>query len=160
MKVQDRVPKERYFDPEFFQMEAELLWPRIWQMACRLEEIPNPHDYVEYEILDQSVIVVRSDDIDRPRVPERVPASRRYVSPKDAGTCESGFTCPFHGWCYGLDGTNTFVPTCGHVHGGQPATGGDRPRPGAVRGVGRLRLDQPRRERARRCANASNPLPP
>jgi phenylpropionate dioxygenase-like ring-hydroxylating dioxygenase large terminal subunit len=25
------------------------------------------------------------------------------------GTCESGFTCPFHGWCYGLDGTNTHV---------------------------------------------------
>src|SRR5690349_7226383 len=25
------------------------------------------------------------------------------------GTCESGFTCPFHGWCYAPDGTNTFV---------------------------------------------------
>jgi nitrite reductase/ring-hydroxylating ferredoxin subunit len=24
-------------------------------------------------------------------------------------TCVSGFTCPFHGWCYGLDGANTFV---------------------------------------------------
>ena len=23
-------------------MEAELLWPRVWQMACRLEEIPEP----------------------------------------------------------------------------------------------------------------------
>jgi phenylpropionate dioxygenase-like ring-hydroxylating dioxygenase large terminal subunit len=26
------------------------------------------------------------------------------------GTLETGFTCPFHGWCYGLDGKNTFVP--------------------------------------------------
>ena len=25
------------------------------------------------------------------------------------GTCESGFICPFHGWCYGPDGKNTFV---------------------------------------------------
>jgi len=25
------------------------------------------------------------------------------------GTLTSGFTCPFHGWCYGLDGANTFV---------------------------------------------------
>ena len=25
------------------------------------------------------------------------------------GTCKSGFICPFHGWCYGLDGVNTFV---------------------------------------------------
>ena len=29
----------------------------------RLEEIPRPNDFVEYEILDQSVIVVRSDDL-------------------------------------------------------------------------------------------------
>ena len=25
------------------------------------------------------------------------------------GTCETGFICPFHGWCYGPDGTNSFV---------------------------------------------------
>jgi len=25
------------------------------------------------------------------------------------GTLKTGFTCPFHGWCYGLDGANTFV---------------------------------------------------
>ena len=31
-------------------------------MACRLEEIPAVGDAVEYEILDQSVIVVRTDD--------------------------------------------------------------------------------------------------
>ena len=58
-------------------MEAELLWPRVWQMACRLEEIPQPHDFVEYEFLDQSVIVLRTDDHGRARVPERVPPSRR-----------------------------------------------------------------------------------
>jgi hypothetical protein len=26
------------------------------------------------------------------------------------GNCERGFVCPFHGWCYAPDGTNTFVP--------------------------------------------------
>ena len=41
MEVPDRVPKERYFDPDFYRMEAEALWPRVWQMACRLEEIPR-----------------------------------------------------------------------------------------------------------------------
>src|SRR6476646_10260841 len=62
MQLPDRVPKERYFDADFYAMEAELLWPRVWQMACRLEEIPRPGDFVEYEILDQSVVVVRTDD--------------------------------------------------------------------------------------------------
>ena len=29
-----------YYDEEFYALEAELFWPRVWQMACRLEEIP------------------------------------------------------------------------------------------------------------------------
>ena len=37
----DRIPKQRYYDEEFYTLEAELFWPRVWQMACRLEEIPH-----------------------------------------------------------------------------------------------------------------------
>src|SRR3974377_272530 len=61
--VVDRGPKERYYDPDFFALEAELLWPRVWQMACRLEEIPETGDFAEYQILDQSVIVVRTEEL-------------------------------------------------------------------------------------------------
>ena len=61
--VPDRVRKERYFDADFYQLEVEMLWPRVWQMACRLEEIPQPRDFVEYEFLDQSVVVLRTDDM-------------------------------------------------------------------------------------------------
>jgi phenylpropionate dioxygenase-like ring-hydroxylating dioxygenase large terminal subunit len=109
MQVPDRVRKERYFDADFYQMEADLLWPRVWQMACRLEEIPQPRDFVEYQILDQSIIVVRTDDLGV-RAFQNACRHRGVKVVEDRGTCESGFTCPFHGWCYGLDGKNTFVP--------------------------------------------------
>ena len=46
IEVPDRAAKERYLDPEFFALEAEQLWSRTWQMACRLEEIPAPGDAV------------------------------------------------------------------------------------------------------------------
>ena len=42
----DRIPKERYFDADFYALEGERLWSRVWQMACRLEEIPDPRDFV------------------------------------------------------------------------------------------------------------------
>ena len=63
LAVQDpsRIPKQRYYDADFYALETELFWPRVWQMACRLEEIPKAGDFVEYEILDQSIIVVRVD---------------------------------------------------------------------------------------------------
>src|SRR5258707_14165695 len=58
----DRIPKQRYYDPEFYALEAELFWPRVWQIACRLEEFPVRGGFVEYEILDQPIIAVRLDD--------------------------------------------------------------------------------------------------
>ncbi len=108
VEVPDRIPKERYYDAEFYAMECELLWPRIWQMACRLEEIPRPHDFVEYEILDQSVLVVRTEDLGV--VAFQSACRHRGVKVAEGrGSCEGGFTCPFHGWCYGPDGKNTAV---------------------------------------------------
>jgi phenylpropionate dioxygenase-like ring-hydroxylating dioxygenase large terminal subunit len=107
MEYPDRVRKERYFDPAFYQLELELLWPRVWQMACRLEEIPGANDFVEYEFADQSVFVVRTDV--GVSAFQNACRHRGVKVVEGRGTCQGGFTCPFHGWCYGLDGVNTFV---------------------------------------------------
>jgi phenylpropionate dioxygenase-like ring-hydroxylating dioxygenase large terminal subunit len=107
--VPDRVPKERYFHRDFYEREVELLWPRVWQMACRLEEIPRAYDFVEYEILDQSVIVVRTPDMGV-RAFQNACRHRGVRFAEGRGTCEQGFTCPFHGWSYAPDGTNSAIP--------------------------------------------------
>ena len=108
VEIRDRIPKERYRDPAFHALEADLLWPRVWQMACRLEQIPEPGDYAEYSILDESVIIVRGEDGDI-RAFQNACRHRGVRLVEGQGRCEGGFTCPFHGWCYGTDGTNTFV---------------------------------------------------
>ena len=78
-----------------------------WRAGSRRSR--RPHDFVEYEFLDQSVIVVRTDDLGV-RAFQNACRHRGVRVVEGRGTCESGFTCPFHGWCYGLDGKNTFVP--------------------------------------------------
>ncbi|WP_319448793.1 MULTISPECIES: aromatic ring-hydroxylating dioxygenase subunit alpha [unclassified Mycobacterium] len=103
----DRIPKQRYYDPEFYALENELFWPRVWQMACRLEEIPKPGDFVEYEILDQSIIVVRVDD-EHVRAYYNACRHRGMKLVEGQGSRRS-FVCPFHGWCWDLEGKNTFV---------------------------------------------------
>jgi phenylpropionate dioxygenase-like ring-hydroxylating dioxygenase large terminal subunit len=108
MSRPDRVPARRYYDRDFYEMECELLWPRVWQMACRLEEIPKPGDFVEYENLGQSVIVVRVGP-DEVRAFHNACRHRGVKLVEDRGSLPSGFTCPFHGWCWGLDGQNTFL---------------------------------------------------
>ncbi|MGB8363535.1 MAG: aromatic ring-hydroxylating oxygenase subunit alpha [Rhizomicrobium sp.] len=103
------VAAKRYYDEEFYRLECEKLWPHVWQMACRLEQIPNVGDWIEYTILGKSVIVVRT----RQGVKAFHNACRhRGVPLTDGGhgNCEvKGFICPFHGWRWNIDGESTFV---------------------------------------------------
>ena len=54
-----RLPRERYTTREFLDWEMDRLWPRVWQVACREEEVAGVGDYVEYLVGDQSIVVVR-----------------------------------------------------------------------------------------------------
>ena len=77
-------------------------------MACRLEEIPNVGDYVEYTILDKSVIVVNTKNgVQAFHNACRHRGVRLATGP---GNCaKQGFVCPFHGWRWNTEGENTFV---------------------------------------------------
>jgi len=104
----EKIPAERYYDEEFFRLENEKLWPHVWQMACRLEEIPHIGDYVEYTILDKSVIVVRTKN--GVKAFHNACRHRGVRLVTGAGNCgKPGFICPFHGWRWNSEGQNTFV---------------------------------------------------
>jgi phenylpropionate dioxygenase-like ring-hydroxylating dioxygenase large terminal subunit len=104
----ERVPTERYYDADFFELERKKLWPHVWQMACRLEEIPEVGDWVEYRILDKSVILVRTTA--GVKAFHNACRHRGVQLATGRGNCEvKGFNCPFHGWRWNIDGENTFV---------------------------------------------------
>lgn len=102
------IPTQRYYDEEFFKWEQEKLWPKVWQMACRLEEIPEQNDYVVYDILDKSVIIINS----KSGVKAYHNACRHRgvkLAHGPAQLSEAGFECPFHGWRFNAEGECTFV---------------------------------------------------
>ena len=104
----ERIPTPRYYDEEFYRLETERLWPRVWQMACRLEQIPNVGDWIEYSNLGKSVIVARTKD--GVKAYHNACRHRGVQLAKGHGSCEiQGFSCPFHGWRWNIDGKNTFV---------------------------------------------------
>lgn len=104
----ERIPSKRYYDEEFFKLEQELLWPHVWQMACRLEQIPNLGDYVEYRILEKSVLVVRTSS--GIKAFHNACRHRGVELASGHGNCKKqDFVCPFHGWRYNIDGESTFV---------------------------------------------------
>ena len=42
------VPKGRYIDREFLELEMEQLFPKVWLNACRVEEVEKVGSYVEF----------------------------------------------------------------------------------------------------------------
>ena len=104
----ERIPTPRYYDEEFYRLECERMWPHVWQMACRQEQIPNVGDWIEYSNLGKSVIVVRTKD--GIKAFHNACRHRGVQLAKGHGSCETqGFTCPFHGWRWNIEGKNTFV---------------------------------------------------
>jgi phenylpropionate dioxygenase-like ring-hydroxylating dioxygenase large terminal subunit len=104
----DFIPKNRWTDPELFTLEKERIWPRIWHIACREEEIPDVGDYITYEVLDESIILVRTGaDTIKAYYNVCQHRGRRLVNPGKGRT--SGFFCGFHGWKWDLQGENTHV---------------------------------------------------
>ncbi len=51
---------EAYISAEYARAERDKLWAKVWQQVGRVEEIPKIGDYLTYEILDDSFIVVRT----------------------------------------------------------------------------------------------------
>lgn len=43
--VQDTtdIPREVFFSRQYQELEMEKLWQKVWQAACREEDIPSPH---------------------------------------------------------------------------------------------------------------------
>ncbi len=102
------IPVERYTTKAFHDLEVERLWKRVWQMACREEEIPRVGDYQVYEIAHLSFIVVRTKTDEIKAYPNACLHRGRRLKDYD-GHC-SEIRCNFHGFAWALDGTLADVP--------------------------------------------------
>jgi phenylpropionate dioxygenase-like ring-hydroxylating dioxygenase large terminal subunit len=105
----DYVPASDYSE-EFHRLEMERLWPRVWQVACREEEIPNVGDYVNYEIGNESILVVRSAP-DKIRAFYNVCPHRGRRLRDDARGNLSMIFCGYHAWTFDLEGKPATIPS-------------------------------------------------
>ncbi|CAM3095945.1 aromatic ring-hydroxylating oxygenase subunit alpha [Mycobacterium intermedium] len=102
------IDKERYLSRDFHQREVDRMWSRVWQFACREEDIPEPGDYIVYDVADISLIVVRTG-------PGEIKAYRNACLHRGRRLCDDSghatrFRCPFHGFTWDLHGTLAEVP--------------------------------------------------
>ncbi|HBO95233.1 MAG TPA: (2Fe-2S)-binding protein [Gammaproteobacteria bacterium] len=105
---------EAFTSPRYAEEESDKLWAKVWQHAGRVEEIPEVGNYITYDIMDDSIIIVRS-------APDTIKAfynvcshrGRQLVdTPQGAHSAcgrKQNFVCGYHGWTYNLEGTCTRI---------------------------------------------------
>lgn len=102
------VPRARYTDKAFFDLELERLWPHVWQLACREEQIPEVGDCVLYESPGASLVLVRSST-------DTIKAFYNTCRHRGMKLCAADTSlrqirCPYHGFTWDLDGGLKHVP--------------------------------------------------
>lgn len=105
------VPIEPYVSEEYFALERERLFRRVWLNVGREEEIPKPGDYLvkDLAICNASILVTRGKD-GKVRAFHNVCSHRcNKLVWNESGSCKT-FTCRFHGWSFNPQGKLTFVP--------------------------------------------------
>ena len=102
------VDKLRYTSKEWLARENEHLWPKVWQFACRVEDIEASGDYVEYRIADQSILIIRQVDGSLRGFHNACPHRGTRLA-TGSGHFASEIRCRFHGWRFGTDGSNRAV---------------------------------------------------
>ena len=102
------VSIDRYISHAWHEREVSHLWSRVWQYACREEEIPEVGDYHVYTIVRSSFIVIRTDEHTIKAYPNACLHRGRQLKEYD-GRC-SEIRCPFHGFAWTIGGDLQDIP--------------------------------------------------
>ncbi|HUS55698.1 MAG TPA: aromatic ring-hydroxylating dioxygenase subunit alpha [Thermohalobaculum sp.] len=92
-----------YTSPAVYERDIVKVWCESWLWAGHVSQIPNPGDYFLFTFGTESVIILRDGD-------GEVRAHLNVCRHRGSRVCleSSGnarvFSCPYHGWTYGLNG--------------------------------------------------------
>ncbi len=101
----------RFTDKERFEREKQEFFLKRPQLIAYSADIPNPGDFYATEIVGKPILLVRSKD----GKAQAFLNACRHRGVKIAEGCghAKGFTCPYHGWTFGIDGSLMSVPSRG-----------------------------------------------
>lgn len=110
--VANGLPNEFYTDPAVFEQEKQLLFAQTWACIGFAKDIPEPGDALPVDFIGRPILAVRGKG-GEVRVFDNVCRHRGMILvdvPKKVG---STIRCPYHSWCYELDGNLRSTPHVG-----------------------------------------------
>jgi Rieske 2Fe-2S family protein len=87
-----------------FEKELDEMLYKSWLYAAHVSQLPEPGDYVLFDLGEDSIIICRDEQGD-------IHALMNICRHRGARVCEKAsgnrktFVCPYHGWVYNMDGS-------------------------------------------------------
>ena len=100
----ESMPNACYTSPEFHAREIERIFMKEWLFIGRVDEVPNPGDYMIFDHLAGGPIIVLRDTNGDFRAYANACRHRGSRLLSGSGNCKRAIVCPYHGWSYALSG--------------------------------------------------------
>jgi len=96
-----------YYSSDQFQLEQQKLFSTLWVFACSVIDLPTPNSYYLAKMPFGEIIISRDHDRFYAFHNKCLHRGHPLVS---AQRGEATFVCPYHNWCYGVNGGLTHIP--------------------------------------------------
>jgi fatty-acyl-CoA synthase len=100
----ERVHGSLYTDTAIYRAELDRIWRRTWVYIGHESEVPKPNDYVMKSIGPEPILMTRDRDGRIQLLHNRCSHRGNRVCVTERGNARF-FTCPYHGWTFGNDGS-------------------------------------------------------
>jgi phenylpropionate dioxygenase-like ring-hydroxylating dioxygenase large terminal subunit len=106
------LPNRHYTDADTYAQERRTLLMAQWAGLAVAADVPEPGDAVPLDFLDIPLLLVRDRD-GQVRVYQNTCRHRGMILVDAPRRIEGAIRCPYHSWCYGLDGRLVSTPHVG-----------------------------------------------
>ena len=98
------IPGGRYWEPEFFALEREVLFKKGWVYAGHTDQLPEPGSFIVWRRTGTPILIMRGYD---GQIRAFYNTCRHRGAPlvrQDSGKAGRSLSCGYHGWTYDTKG--------------------------------------------------------
>ncbi|MEQ8664418.1 MAG: aromatic ring-hydroxylating dioxygenase subunit alpha [Rhodospirillales bacterium] len=106
------MPNAFYTDPSMYDVERGRVFDKTWVAIGFGKDVPDAGDVVPVEIMGTPLILLR-DKAGAVHVYHNVCSHRGMRLVEEPAKGKTVLACPYHAWCYGLDGALRGTPSIG-----------------------------------------------
>lgn len=106
------LPNEHYASTRTFERERDELLFGQWAAVAFDSDAPNPGDAVPIDLMGMPLLLLRAQD-GTLRVFQNTCRHRGMILVSEPTTVRKVVRCPYHSWCYGLEGDLQATPHVG-----------------------------------------------